>query len=296
MSEHGLVSEELKRQYIAQIDKGNTFETHGVTVQIAKDYLDTPEGVLYWQRLAEADRDASAFEIDARAIEQITSGRDLPRMALLDEPLVKLTRVDREVSMHSPYFAREAEVNDALASGRSLHDYFGLPAKGEAARYRMDEIRPLAPTEVFISRVAPTSELGGRVTRTGGGEQYLVPNRDLFTSPIHLRDIDNSLNVTAGIERGFSPGLIRGASGLGTAAMAYDTATTASRAADLREHGNRVGAESEIMHFGGRNLGALGGAVLGAQVLGAAGIESGPFDVLVAGLGGMGGAIGGEKL
>lgn len=297
MSEQGLVPEELKRQYIAQIDEGNTFETRGVSVQAARDYLDTPEGSVYWQRLAEADRDASAFEIDARAIEQITSGRDLPRMALLDEPLVKLTRADREVSMHSPYFAREAEVNDALASGRSLHDYFGLPANSEATRYRMDEIRPLAPTEVFISRVAPTSELGGRITRTGGGEQYLVPNRDLFTAPIHLRDIDNTLNVAADIEyRGLSPSLIRGASALGAAAVAYDATTTASRAADLREHGNRVGAESEIMHFGGRNLGALGGAVLGAQVLGAAGIESGPFDVLVAGLGGMGGAIGGEKL
>lgn len=292
-----LASEELKRHYATEIAKGTTFETHGVSVQAAKAYLDTPEGTLYWQRLAESDREATAFEIDARAIEQITSGRDLPRMAIVDEPLIKLTRLDGEVSPHSSYLARESVIDEALASGRSLHDYFGLPAKSEALRYRMDEVRPLAPTEVFISQVAPTSELGGQLTRAGGGEQYLVPNRKLFTAPVHIRDIDNTLQIAAVVERGnLAPGLVRGATALGAAAVVYDAAASAAHTAELRSHGNHVGAESEIMHFGGRNLGALGGAVLGAQVLGTAGIESGPLDVLVAGVGAIGGAIGGEKL
>ena len=118
----------------------------------------------------------------------------------------------------------------------------------------------------------------------------------MFTAPIHLRDIDNTPAIAAEAERGVVRSAVHGFAAVNAAAVAYDATTTASRAADLREHGNRVGAESEIMHFGGRNLGALGGAVLGAQVLGAAGIESGPLDVLAAGVGGMGGAIGGEKL
>jgi hypothetical protein len=54
-----LASEELKRHYATEIAKGTTFETHGVSVQAAKAYLDTPEGTLYWQRLAESDREAT---------------------------------------------------------------------------------------------------------------------------------------------------------------------------------------------------------------------------------------------
>jgi len=250
MSTPTLTPDAIRNKYSSEIATGESFMTHGVSKRSALDYLETPEGKIYLNHVRNASPNAKLETVFDRAVEQITSGLELPHMEVASDPLVKLTRLNGEISPYSAYLTKESEINEALASGRSLHDYFGLPAKSEAARYRLDEIRPLAPTEVFISHVAPTTELGGLITRSGGGEQYLVPNRKLFTSPVHLRDIDNTLNVAAELESGsLSSNLIRGASALGTAAVAYDATTTASRAADLREHGNRVGAESEIMHL-----------------------------------------------
>ncbi len=124
-----------------------------------------------------------------------------------------------------------------------------------------------------------------------------MPNRKLFHEPVYVRSVENIPSIAAEAERGaLSPGLIRGATALGAAAVVYDATTTATRTSDLLQHGNTVGARSELLHFGGRNLGALGGAALGAEVFGAAGAETGPFDLLIGGAGAIGGAIAGEKL
>ncbi|MGS1121004.1 XVIPCD domain-containing protein [Rhodanobacter sp. FW102-FHT14D06] len=96
--------------------------------------------------------------------------------------------------------------------------------------------------------------------------------------------------------RGLSPGLMRSAGIVPAAAVVYDATTTGSRVSGLRQQGNLTGAQSEAMHFAGRNLGAFGGAMLGAQVLGMAGSETGPFDLLIGTAGAIGGAIGGSKL
>ncbi|WP_426700053.1 hypothetical protein ACPPVV_11655 [Rhodanobacter sp. Col0626] len=211
-----------------------------------------------------------------------------------NEPLVKLTRLGDDVSPHSAYLTKESTVNEALASGRSLHDYFGLPARSEAPRYRMDEFRPLAPTEVFISRVAPTSELGGQITRSGGGEQYLAPNRTLFAASTHLRNIDNTLNLAAEVERGgLSPNLIRGAGALAAATVVYEATTTTVRSVDLLRQGNVTGAHSRIEHFASSTVGGLGQGAVGAEI----GSFGGPVGTVVGGAMGYGlGAFGGEKL
>lgn len=299
MSEGGLTSDDIKGRYAAVISRSGTFRPQGVSEQEALDYLKTDEGAMYYWRVAEAaEPNLRPDQIQDRVIGQIRSGRELPRMETIgtDEVFVKFVAEGFEPSEFSPYWARESAGNAAVEAGENISQFYGLPVGSEAPRYGMYRMTAREPTEVFITTVAPTSELDGLVSKPGGAEQVLVPNRKLFNNPELVRFVDNTPAIAAEAERGFARNAVRGFAAVSAAAMAYDATTTGSRAADLRKHGNRVGAESEIMHFGGRNLGALGGAVLGAQVLGAAGIESGPLDVLLAGVGGIGGAIGGEKL
>ena len=92
------------------------------------------------------------------------------------------------------------------------------------------------------------------------------------------------------------PNVVKGLGFASAAAVAWDATTTARHTATLLQQDNPTGAASAVEHFGSRNLGMLGGALLGAQVLGAAGIESGPLDLIVAGVGGIGGAVAGDKL
>ena len=299
MNGNDLTADVLKQQHVAAIAKGDTFKPSGVSEADARAYLDTNEGTLYWYRLAEADPNAPSSTIDDRAIKHLRSGRELPRMETLgtQDALVKFVAKGASPSAHSPFFAREAHVEAAIASGKNISEYFGLPIRSEAPRYDMYRIAPQIPTQVFVNTVAPTSELGGLVTKTGGAEQALVPNRKLFTAPVYVKTIDNTPHLAADIEReGFSPNLVRGASALGAAVVMVDATRTAGRASDLLDQGNRIGAASTIEHFGARNLGAWGGAALGAEIFGTAGAESGPFDLLVAGAGGVAGAIGGDKL
>jgi len=83
---------------------------------------------------------------------------------------------------------------------------------------------------------------------------------------------------------------------VGVVATAYDAVTTGERAVDLHHQGNRIGSQSEILHFGGRNAGMLGGAAVGAEAGAALGIESGPGALLTGAVGCVIGAIGGEQL
>ncbi|MGN2246004.1 XVIPCD domain-containing protein [Frateuria sp. GZRR35] len=89
---------------------------------------------------------------------------------------------------------------------------------------------------------------------------------------------------------------VRGAGMLAAATVAYDLVSSANSASAMLEQGNRTGAASEVVHFGTRNLGTWGGAVLGAEVFGTAGAETGPLDVVIGGAGALVGAIAGDKL
>lgn len=295
MNNHDLISRGVRRAHSLEIKDAETFRTQGVSARDAKDFLNTPEGTLYWQRVAEADPSASALEVDKRVLEQLASGRELPRMEIFDEPLVKLTPVGADVSSYSPFLARQSEVDEAFASGKSLHDYFGLPAKSEAARYRLDAFRPLAPTEVFISHVAPTSELGGKVIRAGGAEQVLVPNRRLFTDPEFVRHIDNNLALQTERRMGLA---VKGATtGLAAAAALYDGYTTAEQYQALSAQGNQFGADALLRRYEGRTAGGvLGGVAAGAGYGLLAGSETGPGAFLTGAAGGVIGAFAGEKI
>lgn len=83
---------------------------------------------------------------------------------------------------------------------------------------------------------------------------------------------------------------------VGVAATAYEAGETVQRTAELLHQGNVSGAQSGLLHLGGRTL----GMVTGAEALGAlgtvAGVESGPGMIVTGAIGGVAGAIGGEKL
>ncbi|RMR30726.1 hypothetical protein ALP91_200142 [Pseudomonas savastanoi pv. glycinea] len=51
----------------------------------------------------------------------------------------------------------------ASESDKTLADFFGLPLKSEVLTYSIYEIKPLSPTKVYISEIAPTSKLGSLV-------------------------------------------------------------------------------------------------------------------------------------
>jgi hypothetical protein len=83
---------------------------------------------------------------------------------------------------------------------------------------------------------------------------------------------------------------------VGVVAAAYDAAEAAHRTAELLHQGNVTGAQSGLLHLGGRTL----GMVAGAEALGGlgtlAGVESGPGMIVTGAIGGVAGAFGGEKL
>jgi len=76
--------------------------------------------------------------------------------------------------------------------------------------------------------------------------------------------------------------------------VAVDTYTTARQAIRLLDQGNVTGAQSEVLHFGARNLGMAGAAALGAR----AGAALGGVPGLMIGgaVSGVAGAVAGDKL
>jgi hypothetical protein len=300
MNTDGLTPESIRLQNVDEISRGRTFKPQGISEQTALDYLRTDEGAMYYQHIAEsAAPGTTAQVITDRAVGQLMSGRELPSMETINlgEPLVKFVAEGSSPSAFSPYWARESQAESAIAMGKNISDFYGLPIGSEALRYDMYRITPQVPTQVFVSTVAPTSELDNLVTKNGGAEQSLVPNRKLFSDPVYVKTVDNvpSLSTEVGRED-VSPNLIRGASALGVAAVAYDATTTATRTSDLLHQGNTTGAQSQVEHFAARNVGGWGSAIAAAEVAGAAGIETGPLDLVISGIAGIGGAVAADKI
>ena len=132
INDFDLTPDQIKQQYPEDVvKKADTFETHGVSVEAAENYLlDTPEGELYLNRVREADpltaKDAPD-EIYKRALKQLTSGAELPRMEIINEPLVKIVPRGQTPSPYSPFWAKEADLDAAVAEGKNLSKHFGLP-------------------------------------------------------------------------------------------------------------------------------------------------------------------------
>jgi hypothetical protein len=302
MSGPDLTPDALKRQYDNKtLTEARTFETKGVSRQAALGYLETPEGRLYRQRLIEASPDTPISEVRRRAVNQITSGRELPRMEMLDEPLVKIVPKGQTPSPYSPFWAKEADLGAAIKEGRNLSHHFALPVASESPQYDVYRITPKAPTEVFVNTVAPTSELDGQVTKPGGARQYLTPNRQLYEPHEFVKTVDNRPHLPVK-GHGIRPA-VKAAGVLGTAYGAYDAKSQVDAAIDTarsnREQWVRGGEETAnqtvktAVTGGAATVGAIPGAAAGALTS----PVTGPVGPVVGGLAtGGAAAYGAEKL
>lgn len=302
MSDPDLTPEALKRNYTQDaIAKSDTFVTHGVSNEAARRYLETPQGERYLDLLHEASPNTPLLQLQERAIKQITSGRELPRMEMLDEPLVKIVPKGQTPSPYSPFWAKPADLDAAIKEGRNLSHHFALPVGSESPQYDVYRITPKAPTEVFVNTVAPTSELEGQVTKPGGARQYLTPNRQLYEPHEFVKTVDNRLHVLVK-GHGIRP-TVKAAGVLGTAYGAYDAKHQVDAAIDTarsnREQWVRGGEETAnqaartALTGGAATVGAIPGAAAGALTS----PVTGPVGPVVGGLAtGGAAAYGAEKL
>ncbi|UJB17269.1 MULTISPECIES: zeta toxin family protein [Lysobacter] len=94
------------------------------------------------------------------------------------------------------------------------------------------------------------------------------------------------------------PAQIKGAAALGiagTAATAYDVATTAHDASRQYDQGNLTGVESKIVGTASRSVGGFGGMAAGAAIGASVTAETGPGALIGGAVGGIAGAIAGDK-
>ncbi|MDO8048789.1 hypothetical protein O3301_09950 [Janthinobacterium sp. SUN211] len=181
----------LRAVHAREINDLSTFRTAGLQREAIDPYLDSAPGQQFLRELRAADPAAPAETIYARAVEQLASGSTLPDVQAMSAALVKIVPHGQNVSPYSPYFTTSAQLQ--LASGKcaSLADCFGLPLKSEAPLYDVYQVMPKGTVSVFVSQVAPTEELGGLVRRRGGAQQYLLPNRSLWSAPVLIGTIKN---------------------------------------------------------------------------------------------------------
>lgn len=302
MNRHGLTPEAIRTQYEASIVGSSTFQPQGVSKQAALDYLsNTDEGAMYWWQVAEGfPPGAPSEEITKRALGQLRSGLDLPRMVTINpgDSLIKLVPEGKTPTVHSPFWTGEPRANAAIAEGRNLSEYFALPIDSEAPRFDAYRITARFPTQVFINTIAPTSELGGLVTKSGGAEQVLVPNRKLFYDPVYVKSVTNIPDIAIGAERGaLASTLVRGAGALGVAAAVGDAYTTAAQYQALSAQSNPFGADALLRRYEGRTAGGVIGGIGAGAVYGfVAGSETGPGAFITGAVGGVVGAFAGDKI
>ncbi|CAD0352508.1 XVIPCD domain-containing protein [Xanthomonas hortorum] len=107
---------------------------------------------------------------------------------------------------------------------------------------------------------------------------------------------ETALTAEAAASRRLSPGTVRGLGVVGAAAAVYDLGGTVRNTERLDAQGNSTAADAEVTRYATRNLGTFGGAVLGSSVGAALGVESGPGLLVTGAVGGIVGAVGGDKL
>jgi len=186
----------LSEGELEQVRKVETFTTQGVSAQEAARFLtSTPDGQALLRQMAEASPDTDSKKLFERALGYVQSGTQPPLRESSPGALVKIVPEGQGVSSYSPFFTTPEQLEGAVRSGRPLSDVFGLPAASDAARYDVYEIHPVGDAEVLRSTIAPTEELGGKLTTQGGAEQIIVPNRRQFSEPKKLRTIMDNETV-----------------------------------------------------------------------------------------------------
>ncbi|NIK31675.1 hypothetical protein FHY15_000771 [Xanthomonas arboricola] len=107
---------------------------------------------------------------------------------------------------------------------------------------------------------------------------------------------ETALSAEAAASRKLASGTVRGLGVMGAAAAVYDLGTTARNTARLDAQGNSTAADAEVTRYATRSVGAVGGAVLGGSMGAVLGVESGPGLLVTGAIGGIVGAVGGDKL
>lgn len=198
-----------------------------------------------------------------------------------------------------------ANVNVSAGYNAVQKTMFGQPLT-DFAKLNIDQMSAASRTwtvsHTAAAAVHPTTE-----TRAGEAHTRTVephPPTGPPKSVIGEAEVEAGVRIRPGeAAKGAAGGEIgavsiaKGALGVaGVAAVVVDGAHTASRASDMRQQGNPIGANSEVGHFYARTGGMLAGAEAGA--LGGALVfsETGPGAFIAGGLGGIVGAIGGEKV
>ena len=166
-----------------KINRSSTFIARGVDERTAQSYLRSPQGVAVLLAYIEAAPAASISEIYRRAITQLGTWSDIIEHPGLPDRLVKIVPAGAALTAHSPFFTDPAQLDEAAGRGLGLSEYFGLPLASRAEIYDVYEIRRERDTQVIVSHVAPTEELGGDVHRAGGAMQYILPDRSAWSEP-----------------------------------------------------------------------------------------------------------------
>ncbi|MFA0922500.1 hypothetical protein [Xanthomonas fragariae] len=107
---------------------------------------------------------------------------------------------------------------------------------------------------------------------------------------------ETALTAEAAASRRLAPGTVRGLGVVGAAAAVYDLGLTTKNTQRLDAQGNSTAADAQVTRYATRNLGAAGGAALGGTMGAALGVESGPGLLVTGAIGGIVGAVGGDKL
>jgi hypothetical protein len=167
--------------------KNVPFKTHGLDV----DPVSIPEGRALMEELARVNPNLSNNKIRELAKEQLASGKEIPivRTAKPDETLYKIVPKGDNVTDYTPYFTSKKQLEALKENPKSILDTMGLPKSSEAVKYDVYQIKPKEgkTPKVFDSKVASTTE--GQITRKGGGDQTIVPNRPDWTTPEKVREI-----------------------------------------------------------------------------------------------------------
>ena len=209
----GLTPQRLKQSRRTEVRSGTTFHTHGLDLEAAQDYLATDPGRVYKRQVlrvwkvahpGKAPNDKDLEALNDRALDQLRSFTKPPRTETIKpgDTLVKIVPVGSGPTKYTPFWTTKADLDAAVASGKNLSEYFALPIKSEAGRYRVYEMSAKAETQVFVGRVAPSSELGGTVTKEGGALQVLVPDRGAFNQPVRTMAVHNAPDLKA--KRGYA--------------------------------------------------------------------------------------------
>ena len=137
--------------------------------------------------------------------------------------------------------------------------------------------------------IAQANEAG----RLGLSESIEVRLRATFPS-----EMPPTLMRATGLSTSPSMGRVLGAGAavFGAALTTADGVESVNRASALYDMNNATGARSELIHFGSRNIGAWGGALLGAGFGASVSSPTGPGAIIGGIVGGAVGLVGGTKI